>query len=144
MYHYADSSFLVSCYVADANTPQAKGYLLRNGTPLVFTALHDLEVRNAPQLGVFRGLFLAADANAAWQNLKTDVRAGRLTKKPVKWPLVLRVASRLSGQHSSRVGTRSLDILHVAIAKTLRAVEFVSFDSRQRTLATRAGLKVAP
>lgn len=57
MSHYADSSFLVSCYVMDANTSQAKGYLLRTGVPLVFTALHALEVRNAFQLGVFRGLF---------------------------------------------------------------------------------------
>jgi len=47
MNHYADSSFLVSCYVTDANTASAKGYLLRTGVPLVFTALHALEVRNA-------------------------------------------------------------------------------------------------
>ena len=54
MNYYADSSFLVSCYVTDANTPQAKGYLLRTGTPLVFTALHALEVRNAFKLGTQR------------------------------------------------------------------------------------------
>jgi len=38
MNFYVDSSFLVSCYVTDANTAQAKGYLLRTGPPLVFTA----------------------------------------------------------------------------------------------------------
>jgi predicted nucleic acid-binding protein len=141
---YADSSFLASCYVTDANTPQAKGYLFRTGTPLVFTALHALEVRNAFKLGVFRGLFAAADAGAAWKNLETDVRSGRLVKRPVKWPLVLRIAARYSELHSATIGTRSLDILHVATAKALRAVEFVSFDSRQRTLAATVALKVAP
>jgi hypothetical protein len=65
MNRYADSSFLVSCYVTDANTPQAKAWLLRTGGPLVFTALHSLEVRNAFELGVFRGLFAAANAAAA-------------------------------------------------------------------------------
>ena len=144
MNYYADSSFLVSCYVTDENTPQAKGYLRRPGSPLVLTALRVLEVPNTFKLGLFRGLFAAADASAAWKNLELHVRSGRLLKKPVKWPLVLRIAARYSELHSATIGTRSLDILHVATAKALRAVEFVSFDSRQRTLAATVGLKVAP
>ncbi len=80
MNHYADSSFLVSCYVVDANTSQAKSWLSKAGVPLPFTALHSLEVRNAFKLGVFRGLFSAADAAAAWSNLEKDLRSGRLTK----------------------------------------------------------------
>ncbi len=144
MNHYADSSFLVSCYVSDANTPRAKAYLLQTGEPLVFTALHALEVRNAFRLGVFRGLFTAAEASAARANLEADLRSGRLVKKSVNWPVVLRIAARFSERHSATVGTRSLDILHVAAAKALRAVEFVSFDGRQRTLAATVGLKVAP
>lgn len=111
---------------------------------LVLTALHALEVRNAFNLGVFRGLFAIADANAAWRNLESDLRSGRLVKKSVKWPLILRVAARLSELHSAAIGTRSLDIIHVAVAKALRAVEFVSFDARQRTLAATVGLKVSP
>ena len=144
MNHYADSSFLVSCYISDANTPRAKAHLLQTSAPLVFTALHALEVRNAFKLGVFRGLFGTADASAAWTNLETDLRSGRLVKKPVNWPVVLRIAARFSEHHSATFGTRSLDILHVATAKALRAVEFVSFDARQRTLAVTVGLKVEP
>lgn len=144
MSHYADSSFLVSCYVTDANTPQAKAHLLRAGAPLVFTALHALEVRNAFQLGVFRGLFSATDAAAALANLEADLRSGRLTGKTVNWPVALRIAARLSASYSATIGARSLDILHVAAAKALRAVEFMSFDTRQRTLAATVGLKVAP
>jgi predicted nucleic acid-binding protein len=37
-----------------------------------------------------------------------------------------------------------MDILHIAAAKSLRATEFISFDSRQRVLATALGLTVAP
>lgn len=144
MSHYADSSFLVSCYVTDANTSEANAYLLRTGVPMVFTTLHALEVRNAFQLGVFRGLFSAADAAAARANLEEDLRSGRLVKKTVKWPVALRIAARFSERHSSAIGTRSLDILHVAAAKALRSAEFVSFDARQRTLAASVGLKVAP
>jgi predicted nucleic acid-binding protein len=53
-----------------------------------------------------------------------------------------RLAARLSEQHSATVGSRSFDILHVAVAKCLRAKTFVSFDRRQRTLAAAVGLTV--
>jgi len=141
---YADSSFLVSCYVADANTPQAQAYLSAHPVPLAFTALHALEVRNALKLGVFRGLFSATAAAAAWANVEADLRAGRLVRMTVKWPVALRVAAQLSEKHTTTTGTRSLDILHVAAARSLRAVEFISFDVRQRALAAAVGLKISP
>ena len=144
MNYYADSSFLVSCYLPDANTPQAKRHLSSVGAPLVFNTLQALEVGNAFELGVFRGLFSAADAASAHANLVQDLRSGRLVRTAVNWPLAFRVASALSKRHSSTIGTRSIDILHVAAAKSLRAAEFISFDTRQRLLATALGLKVAP
>ena len=144
MSYYADSSFLVSCYLLDANTGRAKSYLGSIGAPLVFTSLQGLEVGNAFELGVFRGLFSAADAAAARANLELDLRSGRLVKTAANWPLVFRVASALSKRHSATAGTRSMDILHVAASRVLRASEFISFDSRQRVLSTALGLKVAP
>lgn len=55
MRRYADSSFLVSCYVTDSNTVRAKAVLSTMQMPLVFTDLHALEIENAFQLGIFRG-----------------------------------------------------------------------------------------
>jgi hypothetical protein len=144
MSHYADSSFLASCYLIDANTPRAKAYLLGTGLPLVFTVLQALEVRNAFQLGLFRGLFSASDAASARANLELDLKSGRLVKQAVKWLLAFRISSHLSERHSALIGTRSLDVLHVAAAKSLRAKVFVSFDDRQRKLAAAVGLIVAP
>jgi predicted nucleic acid-binding protein len=135
---------LASCYLIDANTPRAKAYLLGANVPLVFTALQALEVGNAFQLGVFRGLFSASDAASARANLALDLRSGRLVKKIVKWPLAFRISSHMSDRHSALIGTRSLDVLHVAAAKSLRAKVFVSFDDRQRKLAAAVGLTVAP
>lgn len=111
MNHYADSSFLVSCYVPDTNTAKAKTWLSHTGTPLIFTALHTLEVRNAFKLGVFRGLFSAADAATTWGNLEKDLRSGRLIKTAVNWPVAFRIATQLSERHSAVIGTRSLDVL---------------------------------
>ena len=142
MRHYADSSFLVSCYVVDTHTPRAKTVLSEIRAPLVFTALHALEMRNAFQLGVFRKLLSVGEAAAAWANLQKDLRTGRLVRTIVKWPAVFRVATRLSQRHSVTTGTRSLDILHIASARTVRAAEFLSFDTRQIALAAVIGLKV--
>ncbi len=144
MNHYADSSFLVSCYILDTNTSQAKAWLSRAAVTLPWTELHRLEVRNALELGVFRGVLARNDATLAHQNLQGDVRSGLLERTKVKWPVTFRLAARLSERHSAAVGTRSLDVLHVAAAKALRAREFVSFDARQRALAAAIGLKVAP
>lgn len=137
---YADSSFLVSCYLFDANTPQARAFLLEYGAPLPFTALHNLEVRNAMRLGVFRRVLSDAQARAASETIDADLRSGRLVRTPVKWPVVFRLASRLGAQYAAATGTRSLDILHLAAARTLRFKELASFDARQRTLGALVGL----
>jgi predicted nucleic acid-binding protein len=43
---------------------------------------------------------------------------------------------------TARIGTRSLDLIHVAAAIVLRADVFHTFDDRQRKLAGAAGLVV--
>jgi hypothetical protein len=51
-------------------------------------------------------------------------------------------AERLSARYSEKLGTRSLDILHVAAAVILGRDAFLSFDGRQRSLARAARLRV--
>ena len=119
---YAYSSFLVSCYVLDTNTPLAKAYLSRTRVPLAWTVLHALEVRNAFELGVFRGLLTTAHVAAAWANLESNLRSARVVRATIKWPAAFRRAARMSERHSATTRTRSLDILHVAAAKSLRAL----------------------
>jgi len=57
---------------------------------------------------------------------------------------VFMLARRLSRRHTAKVGTRSLDIIHVASALLLRPEVFYSFDERQRRLAETEGLTVRP
>ena len=60
--------------------------------------------------------------------MEKDLRTGRLVKAGVKWPSVFRLAARLSEQQSAIIGTRSIDILHVAAAKAMRGGVFISID----------------
>ena len=46
--------------------------------------------------------------------------------------------------HSSTLGCRTLDVLHVATALQLGPDRFITFDDRQRMLAAASGLTVEP
>lgn len=53
----------------------------------------------------------------------------------------VRETERLSATYSEKLGTRSLAILHVAMAITLGSKRFLSFDQRQLKLAKSIGLE---
>jgi predicted nucleic acid-binding protein len=72
----------------------------------------------------------------------SDLATGVFAHATAAWPEVLLEAERLSAGHSETIGTRSLDILHVASALVLGAEQFATFDTRQGTLARAAGLRV--
>jgi len=57
---------------------------------------------------------------------------------------VFRAAAQWAALHCTTVGCRSLDVLHMATAKKLNAVEFFTFDTRQKALAHLLGLTVKP
>src|SRR5207245_3775892 len=79
---------------------------------------------------------------AAIADFEGDVREGRLTLLDVLWRRTLDLAAELSTRHSAVLGTRTLDVLHVATAVTLEARRFVSYDDRQAALAKSVGLRV--
>ena len=58
------------------------------------------------------------------------------------WPAALREAARLAQAHAAKIGCRSLDILHCALATVVTATAFVSSDTRQIALARAEGLRV--
>jgi len=109
--------------------------------PLPVTWLHQLEFRNAMRLRVFRKEITPAQREASINAMLTDMAAGILTHvRPAIDDLTFE-AERLSAMHSEVLGTRSLDILHVAGALTLGLSSFLTFDQRQRALAKATGLR---
>lgn len=139
---YADTSFLVSLYVQDANTPRAVAAVEAGAMPLIFTPLIRHELRNALRLCVFRRQITAAQRESALHDMEADAEAGVLHLAPVDWPKAFTHAEKLGRNHSEALGTRGMDILHVACALAVRAKRFATFDDRQRQLAELAGLDV--
>ena len=139
---YADTSFLVSLYVQDANTARAVVAVEAGATPLVFTPLIRHELRNALRLCVFRRQITAAQRESALHDIEADAEAGVLHITPVDWPKAFVHAEKLGRSHSEVLGTRGTGVLHVACALALRAKRFATFDERQGQLAELAGLDV--
>ncbi len=140
---YADTSFLFSLVLHDANTAAACAYLKGHPVSLMFTPWQRCELQNAIRLSVWRGNCDAAAAKRALERIAADVASGNLDETPLVWPDVLRIANELSEKHTAALGVRSLDLLHVAAAESLRAKTFLTCDGRQLALARVAGLQAS-
>ena len=138
---YADSGLLCSLYAPDAHTDAAIARMGRVKGPIPLIWLHQLELRNALRLRVFRREITAAQRDAALNAFLADAAAGIYAAADPVPGAVMMEAERLSALHSETLGTRSLDIMHVAAALVLGASEFWTFDKRQAALAKAAGLK---
>ena len=139
---YADTSLLVSLYLADANTPQALAAVTAAARPLILTAWQEFEMENALQLRLFRQESTRADLDAATVHLAEDIAAGMVVPVPLPVAPVLPVARQLTARHTAAYGCRAFDVFHVAVAIHLDASRFLSFDARQLALARAAGLRV--
>jgi predicted nucleic acid-binding protein len=140
---YCDTSFLVSLYTPDANSQAAAAEARRSTTTLFISPLGELEFTNALQLRVFRKELTKTEASAAYAVIQKDLAAGVYSIQPVS-AVVFDTAKRVSLKHTAGIGSRPLDVLHVAVALTVGADVLLSFDDNQRKLAEAAGLRLAP
>lgn len=138
---YADTSFLVSLCLRDANSARAAEVAARV-MPALLTPLLEHELRNAIRLCAFRRKISSVQREGVLHDLEQDKAAGVFHAVPMDWPKVLRHAEALSRRHTEALGVRGMDILHVASALALKADCFVTFDERQSELARLAGLEV--
>lgn len=139
---YADTGFLCSLYAPDAHTARAIARMRHQRLPLSFTWIHRLELRNALRLRVFRREITDAQASLSLNAHLADLSLGVLAAEDPDFPALLLEAERLSAAYAPELGTRSLDILHVAACLVLGNETFLTFDARQSRLARAAGLAV--
>lgn len=138
---YADTSYLVSLYVFDDNSQHASAGLQHLSFPVVITPLLESEIINAFYLRVFRRESSEKQIRASLDLFLKDVRARVFDPKPFSSE-IFRRASQISTRRTARLGTRTLDLLHVASAVFLDAQIFCTFDKKQADLAKSEGLVV--
>ena len=136
-----DASFLFSLYAADANSSLAISAMAGSHAARIVTHLTELELRNVLQLGVFRKELSASSARTVYKNWQSDLTDGlfELLPLPDSWT---QRSHTIAQQYTVRIGTRTLDLIHVACALELGADALFSFDERQRRLAHELKLKL--
>jgi hypothetical protein len=110
--------------------------------PLSVTHQGRVELVNGIALAAHRRLIDEHMFNAALAALDDDFEQGRYTQADLLWRAALQRAADLSRNFSRTLGTRSLDVLHVASALELGFRNFISFDLKQQKLVRAVGLKL--
>lgn len=137
---YADTSLLFSLYSTDANSTKADAWRVPNPDPWPFTAFHRLELRNALNLAVFQNRLTPVEVQSAWQEVENDIAAGLLVVRGGLWHRIFGEAEAIAANHTSAIGCRTLDVLHIAGAKLVGVTEFCTFNTRQADLVKKVGM----
>jgi predicted nucleic acid-binding protein len=104
--------------------------------------LHLSEWAHAIGQHVFQRKMSASEAQAVQRKMEQDRKSGLWVEVEMP-PLAWQTCAELARRHGSRLGTRTVDALHVATALQLKAERFWTFDDRQIKLARAAGLKTS-
>ena len=137
---YVDSSALVPVYVPEPFSKAAR-LAIQTAPQVPFTALHQLEMANAFELLVGRGLISRAESRGILQHLRDDLESQRLMPVSLDLERVFVDAGELSRLYTAKFLGRSLDLLHVAAAHAALCTTFVSADDRQLAIAKASGLE---
>lgn len=140
---YADTSFWFSLLLSEKHTQQARQFLYSSDWILSISRLVELELQNGLQLRVYRKQITPPVVALVWGQFLQRQHNGSAIRDPED-QVVFTKATELSRQYSQRIGTRSLDVWHVAFAREKKAAWFLSFDRKQRDLAQAVGMKLNP
>ena len=139
---YADPSALLKLYLHEPESRVMAAWRARHSGALAVTHHGRVELTNGLALAAHRGLVSDEVFQHALAALDDDFSSGRYRQADLLWRATLNRTALLSRRHSRALGTRTLDVLHVASALELGLRQFLTFDLRQQALAHTAGLKL--
>ena len=141
---YFDSSVITKWYLPEEDSTAALELRDKYRPPAVFTPLHRIELVTAWSAKAFRGEISERVLTQALADLEADVALGLWATVGHDLSDIFREATGLSRRYTPLIGARTLDILHVASALTLRVNAFVTNDERQGQFAKEVGLNSVP
>ncbi len=106
------------------------------------TFFHEFEFVNAVQLKRFREEITDDEKELVVSKFGEHEKMGVYCRPTLDWAQNFNLALSLSKNFSSVLGSRSLDIIHVASALFLKADNFSTFDARQTEPARSADLEI--
>lgn len=138
---YVDTSVIVKLYIREEHSREASDWLRNNNEAIPLTTFHELEFTNALKLKQFRNEMTGEELAIVFDKFKEHETKGVYHRPPINWSDAFTRSLDLSKTHTAGIGSRSLDIMHVALALSIGADRFLTFDERQSQLALAAGLQ---
>ena len=139
---YVDPSALAKLYLHEKGSREVATWRRKNEGPIIVTHHGRTELINAICISSFVGALDDATRAQALSDVADDFARGDLKQADILWRSALNRAAELSQRFTPTLGTRSLDVLHVACALELQHRYLLSTDQRQRRLAASVGLKL--
>ena len=140
---YLDTSAFLKLYVRESGSALVQKLVTAQNEPLPLWDLLQAEMINAIRLKTFWGEIDGTQAGSLIALFDERLQRGQYFVAEIDRSRLMRAFRDLSDK-TARTGCRTMVILHVACALQLGPNHFVSFDERQRSLASAAGLKVLP
>ena len=139
---YVDTSVIVKLYFKEEYSRDTSNWLKKNNEAIPLTSFHELELINAINLKQFRAEITPRETHLIMSRFEEHELSGIYYRPQLDWSAIFIHSIDLSKKHSAGVGSRSLDILHVASALSIKADRFLTLDDRQARLAALTGLKI--
>lgn len=139
---YADPSALSRLYLHQEGSKEVTGWRAKLKGPLLVTHHGHTELVNGICRANFNTNITLNEMNEILAEIEGDFACGLLIHADLLWRATLNRAMKLSRQFTPSLGTRTLDVLHVASALELKMRHFFTYDSKQQLLARAADLKI--
>ena len=138
---YVDPSALLKLYLHQPESAAMNAWRARSRGALPITHHGRVEVINGICLAAHRCEITPEALADTLASFDEDFAGGSYCQADLLWRATSNHAADLSRTYSHKLGTRSLDVLHVASALELELRIFVTYDTRQAELARAVGLK---
>ena len=139
---YVDTSVIVKLYIKEEHSLDVSNWLKENNEAIPLTTFHELEFNNAINLKEFRSEITTEEIRLIMAKVAEHKNKGVFYRPQISWTDTFKYAVDLSRKHTSKTGSRSLDILHVASALSIKTDRFLTFDERQSKLAALSGIMI--
>jgi len=138
---YFDTSVLVKLYIPEEDSGATCAFVQKRGESIVINSLQETELKNAFALKTFRHDISNDELTKLLDKIRKDFTRNRLVRVNIDWIKLWEMTRDYSLNFTEKIGCRTLDILHVAAAKIMKAEEFFTNDKRQKELAQMMEIK---
>lgn len=138
---YLDTSAFIKLYLHEEGSAEVHELVTAQHDPLPAWNVLELELYNTLRFKIFLAEMSAEEIDRLIATYLDRKRAGQYYT-PYLDPITLHEMALQMTARTPVIGCRSLDILHVAAARSIQAERFITADRRQATLAESEGLRV--